>query len=293
MTNTEITEADGALRAPFRTAVNEFASEAGTIQSDQTAAAMGFEGGVVRGPTHLAHFPPLLIRAFGERWFEAGGLSISFIKPTLHADEVRNSLEVPSGADDEQVGAWVERADGMILARGTASIGAPKAMSQAGMQMRNTAGAGEVRILAGLEVGQRGEPQRVIATAEAVASAGWPQEEPVEWFTERSPWGGPILGPAHASMLAATSDGIPDFETPNVVSMLGAAEVRHLRGPLFVGREYQSQIEVAAIGASPRSEYVWYRSTITEAAGGDPIATVATMMRFLKDGSPLWAGDQA
>ena len=72
----------------------------------------------------MEQFPPILVRAFGERWFETGSLSCYFRNATIDNEAVRPiAQEPPRRADDAQVKIWMERDDGMQVLEGTASVG--------------------------------------------------------------------------------------------------------------------------------------------------------------------------
>ena len=56
---------------------------AGSIHDDETAAELGFRGGTVAGDVHMNQFPPVLLKIFGNEWFERGNLSLSFKNATI------------------------------------------------------------------------------------------------------------------------------------------------------------------------------------------------------------------
>ena len=56
---------------------------AGSIHDDETAAELGFRGGTVAGDIHMNQFPPVLIKVFGNEWFERGNLSLNFRNATI------------------------------------------------------------------------------------------------------------------------------------------------------------------------------------------------------------------
>src|SRR3990170_1212441 len=122
----EIATRDGYYAGPLRAPANEGRGTTGNIHSDDDARRLGFRGGLVAGSIHMEQFLPLLVHAFGERWLERGSLSLYFLTPTLHGEQVRAALGVPpAGAADAQVEAWAERANGERICEGTASVGEP------------------------------------------------------------------------------------------------------------------------------------------------------------------------
>ncbi len=64
------------LESELRAARNWSADTKGSIHDDATAAKLGFRGGTVAGSIHMDQFPPLLLRAFGTRFFHDGALSL-------------------------------------------------------------------------------------------------------------------------------------------------------------------------------------------------------------------------
>ncbi|HEY8490276.1 MAG TPA: hypothetical protein VIO14_04715, partial [Dehalococcoidia bacterium] len=78
-----------------------------------------------------------------------------------------------------------------------------------------------------------------------------------------------------------------DLRRHPAVGLFGALEVRHLDGPVLLERDYEVAGTVLAVGASPKSEYVWYESVLRE-PGGREVAAMIMMLRFMKASSPLW-----
>ena len=70
--------------------------------------------------------------------------------------------------------------------------------------------------------------------------------------------------------------------------MFGAIELQFLDGPVFVDHDYLADGRVVALGESPKTEVVWFESTLKDAAGGRPVAQLLMMSRLLKASSPLW-----
>ena len=287
----EILEEDGALYTPFYEAANVHANQVGAVQSDEVARRVGFQGGVVRGTTHVQQFPRLMLAGFGQRWFEVGGFAALFIKPTMHGDRVRIGMQVPEldGAD-EQVQLWVEREDGLHLVNGTAQLGDPLGASLARQMVSNTHGADECRILAGRQVGTVTERVAVRLDSAKAAEEGSMPMAPAEWYSSASPWGGPIANPASVPTAAGVSSVRLELSSEGVVSMLGSQEVKYIAGPVFLDHDYVSESELVAIGSSPKSEYSWHESRLLEPDGA-LIAKTLTQTRHLKKSSPLWADE--
>ncbi len=129
--NSEIEVRDHVLVGPLRRSVNNASKVAGSIHDDATATKLGFRGGTVAGSIHLELFPPILLKAFGQRWFERGTISMYFLNATTDREAVRAFVkEPPVDAKDAQVDIWVERDDGMRVAEGTGRSGIPRSRAR-------------------------------------------------------------------------------------------------------------------------------------------------------------------
>ena len=307
-TSAEIVERDGVLVGPLREPRNLAANVAGSIHDDSQAQRLGFRGGTVAGSIHMEQFPPVLLRAFGERWFETGSLSCYFRNATMDRERVRAFADVPpSGApfetprtassgstsgllrmsENAQVNVWMDREDGMRVLDGTASIGSPAEPSMLRLKVAELREAGEMRILAHLSLGDAGAPVTVRLADEREAKARLEAiTEPLDWYTGASPWGGPVVNPGlvvHMMVQVQRRMALP----ADAVGLYGAIEVRHLAGPVFSDREYEVSGRVVAVGQTPKTEYLWYETTMRE--GAKDVASMLMMLRFMKASSPLWA----
>src|SRR2546428_1742490 len=121
----EIVEEDGVLVGPLREPRTLAASVAGSIHEDSQAQKLGFRGGTVAGSIHMEQFPPLLLRAFGQRWFETGSLSTYFRNATMDRERVRAFVDLPANpltGSKGQVNDWMDREDDMRVLEGTAPV---------------------------------------------------------------------------------------------------------------------------------------------------------------------------
>jgi hypothetical protein len=293
-TRDEIIEQNGVLVGPYRAPRNLAANERGSIHDDSVATKLGFRGGTVAGSIHMEQFPPLLVHAFGERWFETGSLSCYFRNATLHEERVRPLMQKPSATSNEQVNVWMERDDGMQVLEGTASVGTPPEPSMLRRKLAEPREAGELRILAHLTAGQQLDavPSRLVFDAltkrrlEALT-------EPMPWYRAASsadapsPWGAPIVNPGllvHMMVQIQPSMRLRE----RAVGLYGAIETRHINGPVFMERDYEVSGKVLALGTTPKTEYVWYETLMRDRNGRD-IASMLMMLRFMKASSELWA----
>ena len=189
--NSEIELRDHVFVGPLRRSVNNASKVVGSIHDDATATKLGFRGGTVAGSIHLELFPPLLLKAFGQRWFERGTISMYFLNATTDREAVRAFVKEPHpDATDAQVDIWIERDDGMRVAEGTASVGSPEEPSALLRRPLDRFDAGELRILGGLKVGDQFEECDAFLTKDAMAERMKVITEPMEWYAKPSPWGG-------------------------------------------------------------------------------------------------------
>ena len=160
-----IIEQNGVLIGPYRAPRNLAATVRGSIHDDATAQKLGFRGGTVAGSIHMEQFPPVLLAAFGQRWFETGSLSCYFRNATRGDEAVRVLVQKPTGgAVDTQVNVWMERDDGTQVLEGTASVGKPAEPSMLARKLAEPRDAGEMRMLGHLSPGDTTTPVRVLGS---------------------------------------------------------------------------------------------------------------------------------
>ena len=254
----------------------------GSIHDDDTASALGFRGGTVPGDVHMNQFPPVLIRVFGERWFESGNLSLNFRNATVDREAVKVfARELEPGA--HQVEVWMEREDGLLVCSGTAAVD-----DHSGSELRSRdlrpCDPSELRILGRVRGGLSLGSYDVLVPTDRqfeLFDAGL-ISDPLPWYRTGSPWGDVIACP---STLVQQLWGVPmEGLRPHVgdaVGLFGAIEVGHVNGPLFPGRRYRIDSEVVCVGQSPKTEYLWFDSTATS-TDGKLVATLRMMLRFMK-----------
>lgn len=287
-TTDEIIEQNGVLVGPYRAPRNLAANERGSIHDDSVATKLGFRGGTVAGSIHMEQFPPILVHAFGDRWFENGSLSCYFRNATLHEERVRPLVQVPSARSDDQVNIWMERDDGMQVLEGTASVGSLTEPSMLRRKLAEPRDAGELRILAHLSAGEQLDPVPSRLNFDALTQRRLDAlTEPMAWYREGSPWGAPIVNPGllvHMMVQIQPSMRLRE----RAVGLYGAIETRHINGPVFMERDYEVSGKVLARGTTPKTEYVWYETLMREPGGRD-VASMLMMLRFMKASSELWS----
>jgi hypothetical protein len=284
-----ISVVDGVITGPLRRSVNNSQGAKGSIHDDATASKLGFRGGTVAGSIHNELFTPLLLEAFGKRWFERGTLSMYYMNATTDREAVRASLKLPpAGEADAQVEAWVTRDDGMQVAQGTASAGNPGVPTALLARPLDRFEPGELRLLKGVTAGRKFEPVQVSISLAQQQERMKVTTEPLDWFVGESPWGEPVamLAPMvrllYAESVATLRGGIGQ-----AVGLFGAIELRTINGPVKVDTDYTCTGEVVAVGQSPKTEYMWFETGIDD-AGGKRIAEMRMLLRWMKASSALY-----
>lgn len=287
--NAEIELRDHLFVGPLRRSVNNARNISGSIHDDAMATKLGFRGGTVAGSIHLELFPPLLLKAFGQRWFERGTISMYFLNATTDREAVRAFLkEPPHDAADAQVDVWIERDDGMRVAEGTASVGRPEDPTALLRRPLDRFDAGQLRILGSLKVGDRFEECNAFLTKDVMAERMKVITDPLEWYTKPSPWGGAIATPAAMVHLLYTQPiASLHGKLGQAVGLFGAIELRNISGPVLVERPYRVSGSIVSLGQSPKTEFMWFETALDEAAG-KRIAEMRMLLRFMKASSPLY-----
>ncbi len=284
----DIIEQNGVLIGPYRRPRNLAQTQKGSIHDDNTASKLGFRGGTVAGSIHMEQFPPVLMRAFGERWFETGNISCYFRNATVDNEAVRPLAHAPSADSDSQINIWMERDDGLQVLEGTASVGMPSEPSLLRRKLAERREPGEMHILSEMHAGQHLDAiaTRVGLDEPEIFARNKALTEPLDWYTGASPWGGPILNPGvvvHA--MVAVQQRMP---VRRAVGLYGAIEVQHINGPVFAEHDYEVDGDILALGVTPKTEYVWFETFLREPGGGDAVASMIMMLRFMKASSKMW-----
>lgn len=287
----------GVWVGPVRKPRNSAANEKGSIHDDAVAQKLGFRGGTVAASLHMEQFPPLLMHMFGPRWWQSGGLSLYFRYATtdLEAAQCHAVAPMRSPTEDVRIEVWMEHpktgAGSERIADGTASVGCPDLGSALRQRIQMIPEPGELRILSQLSRNARceGVPTRITQSAldERLAVI----TEPMHEYTAASQWGKPALPPSLMVRAMRAVEAELLARSGPVVGLFGAIEVQHMNGPLFAETDYLARGRVLAISDTPKTEFFWYETTLTDPTEGTDVASMLMMLRFMKASSPLWSSD--
>jgi len=264
----------------FRSPRNSAAEVKGSIHDDATASKLGFRGGTVAGSIHMDQFVPGLLKLYGDAWFETGGLSLYFTKATVDAEAVQATVE--AGADRARL--TMHDVPGDQICEGTASLGPdPGSELARRIQGQTPAGAGALRILAALAVGDEQKDIPVRVEAGDLLKSLETLTEPLDVYRDDL-----VLPPSHLIRLTHQVRKHVLAKATSSVGLFGALETQQLAGPLKAGVDYVARTRMLKLTESPKTENTWYEVLVADQAGQD-VARVVYYLRFMKGSSPLWA----
>lgn len=281
----DVTIKDGYMYGEWRKAINAAAKMKESIHDDSVGKKVGMRGGVVAGTVHQDIWGPIALKAFGQRWFEQGTVSLFFTYALLAGEELRGIVKVPpKDAKDALVEARLESLDGHKVAEGTISIGNPKEKTHLQAMELTSSPKEERRILKDFEVGMDMPVNEGTITSAEVEEKFSSLEDTVPWYSGKSPWGGAIAPSSWIYRLAH----MPRDSGVKGVGFFGANELHFINGPVMCDVAYVCKGKIAAVGVTSKTEYFWHDSQIFEKKTNKLIAAIRHMNRFMKAGSPLY-----
>lgn len=118
------------------------------------------------------------------------------------------------------------------------------------------------------------------------------------WYTadgaRSSPWNRPIIPLEMISVLLNHARDAKPFPVHGpVVGLFADQEIRLVKGPLFVGEDYEIDREVVALSGSRRTESMWIRTRVMRPGTDDIVATMLLNSASLKDSYANYSADLA
>jgi hypothetical protein len=285
----------GPRRRPHQMLHAQVYDSHASIHDDATAQKLGFQGGTIEGPTHFSQFAPLCERLWGKAWFETGCISAHYRNPSFEGEEVQALLATPEAGQTQSNIRMVKR-DGTEVLRGTASVGLKAPTTALEQRLTELKPLADPVILREVKVGMKTARQTVRMDFDQNMGELYPfsladklrviTEPGAYYLTDRaseSPWGRQVIPIEMLSVLfqyRAREDRLP-IKGP-AVGLFADQEIRLMRGPLFAGKDYQTEREVIALSGSRRTESLWVRTTVF--AGDDmPVATMLLNLASIKE----------
>lgn len=296
----------GPLRGPRQMLDAQTYDNHASIHDDATAQKLGFKGGTIEGPTHFSQFVPLCIAAWGTRWFETGCLSAHYRNPCFEGDQVQAFIGKPTDGAT-QVPIWMLRADGTEILRGTASVGTDNPPSALEKRIGELAAPDKLVILRDVRVGMSGSRMKIRMDASQHMGDLYPFSladklrvitENSPWYADASakssPWSRAIIPFEMVSVLLNhVRDAKPFPVHGPVVGLFADQEIRMIKGPLFVGEDYEIERDVVALSGSRRTESMWIRTRVMRPGSNDVVAQMLLNSASLKDSYANYARDLA
>lgn len=274
-----------------------------SIHDDETAKALGFQGGTIEGPTHFSQFSPLGAHLWGQDWFETGCISAHYRSAVFVGEQVQASITKPS-ADARHTSITMAKPDGTEVLAGTMSVGLESAGPTAlEARLAGLTPLADPVILRDVAVGMKSPRIAVTMAHDQNMGAYYPFSlaeklesitEPSDWYANApsSPWGKPIIPLEMISVLFQYNTHTHEFPMRGpAVGLFADQEIRLLRGPLFVGQTYEIEREIIFIGGSKRTESLWIKTTAFDPGSDTPLATMLLNAATFKDSYANYAAE--
>jgi hypothetical protein len=291
----------GPWRRPHQMLNAQVYDSHASIHDDATAQKLGFQGGTIEGPTHFSQFAPLCERLWGKAWFETGCISAHYRNPSFAGEEVQAIL-VRGEPGARQCKIQMVKRDGTEVLRGTASVGDDGATTALDQRLTELKPLADPVILRDVKVGMKTGRQTVRMGFDQNMGELYPFSlseklkvitEPGSYYRREensgNPWGRPIIPIEMLSVLfqyRSKDDRLP-IKGP-AVGLFADQEIRLIRGPLFVGEDYETEREVVALSGSRRTESLWVRTTVF-ADDDAPVAKMLLNLASIKDSYAAYA----
>ncbi len=257
---------------------------AGSIHDDAVASKLGFKGGTVPGSVHMNQLAPLIVRVYGDAWFERGSLSSFFTQATVDLEKTKAVGE--PGEERLRLRQYNEAGD--QISENTASLDPedPGAELVRRMAMQEPAAEGRLRILEGYKLGETTDGTRARVDRAALEQALDTITEELPIYREKG-----VLPPGMVVHLAHAARSAVLGRSKSAVGLFGALEIRNLAGPITCDTDYVASTTVLKLSESPRTENIWYDVTLTDAKTKVAAGVVRFQIRLMKGSSPLWADE--
>jgi hypothetical protein len=257
---------------------------AGSIHDDAVASKLGFKGGTVPGSVHMNQLMPLIVKVYGDAWFERGSLSSFFTQATVDNEKTRVLAE--HGEERLRLRQYNEA--GQQISENTASLNPddPGAELVRRIAMQDPAAAGRLRILADMKVGDETRDIPLKVDRDALVRALETITEDLPIYSAQN-----VLPPGSVIHLAHAVRGHVLSGQRSAVGLFGALEIRNLKGPIKADVDYVGRTKVLKLSESPRTENIWYDVFIADAKSKEDVGVVRFQIRLMKGSSPLWADE--
>ena len=292
---------EGPLRKPVQMLADQSYDGHKSLHDDSEAEKLGIKAGPIEGPTHFSQFTPYLVELFGQGWLEHGCFSAHFQNMVVEGEAVRVFIE-PKSATHAHCRA--EKADGTPVLEASATLGPDHGETLLEARKARLRPAGELVILADLEVGMKGRGEEFVTMAPDQHMGDlYPFTlnqklekitEPMDWYSEAgaSPWGRAIIPTEMVSVLGNYTGGQARWPVKRpAIGLFADLEIRMVNGPLFVGETYRLEREIIALSQSRRVENYWVLTKFFDESGHDLKAEMLLNHGVMKASYPDYPKD--
>ena len=287
----------GPLRSPSQMLAHQEYDGHKSLHDGDVAAGLGLKDAPIEGPTHFSQFVPLLVKIWGNTWYEKGCFSAHFKNMVIEGEQVKAFVEVPAeGATSTR--CWAEKADGTPVLEASASIdGTGETLLD--KRLARLRPYERLIILEDLKLGMTGAADELVCmnpSQNMGALYPFSLKQKLATITENSayyadasvsPWGKPIIPLEMVSVLAMYTAAKTNWSIKQpVIGLFADLEVRMIKGPLLVGETYLIKREIVGLGESRQTEGYWTRSRIYDKAGKEQVAEMLLHQAFFKQSYP-------
>ncbi len=244
---------------------NLSADARGSIHDDERARSLGFKAALIGGSVHSAFVTKAVVERFGPAWYERGFMKQSYIHPLYEDDQFRivtKELE-PTGTDETLIELAFETRKGVRTTAGYAGLAKS---AETAVPPWERAGRGPAA-----DAPAPGTTPEAVFTRTFTIDESASRRELVGddslWYTDASPWGGPIV-PSFMYMLIGTGGRVRQANGGDV-PQAGMNSVWELlqAGPMFAGVPHQVTSRLIESGASARSGFRTTEFNVVDPAG--------------------------
>jgi len=283
----------GPLRSPKQMLADQEYDGHKSLHDGDVASGLGLKDAPIEGPTHFSQFVPLLVKIWGNKWYEKGCFSAHFKNMVVEGEQVKAFVEVPSN-EATITRCWAEKEDGTLVLEASASIGS-KDETLLEKRMANLRPFSSLVILEDLTIGMEGKETEIISTAPDLHLGNlypFTLQQKLASITENTPfysdasqslWGKAIVPLEMVSVFGSYTSFKTGFPIKKAIGLFADLEIRMVNGPLLVGESYQVKRKIVALGESRRTESFWTKSQFFDSSGNTLIAEMLLNQAFFKE----------
>lgn len=286
----------GPWCAPLQMLAEQAYDGHASIHDDATAQKLGFRGGTIEGPTHFSQFVPLGVSIWGRDFLESGCISAHYRNAVFEGEEVQAFANSPA-AGGTRAEIWMQKKDGTEVLRGSMSLARDSSDTALQSRLAGLKPVGPLVILRDIRTGMKSKRHKVRMDFQQNMGALYPFSlnqklqritQSSSWYTPQgaslTPWGKPIIPIEMISVLLNHTAKIDPFPVRgSTVGLFADQEIKLIKGPLFVGEDYEIEREVVALSESKRTESMWIRTSVYHPGSSDVIATMLLNSASLKE----------